>query len=79
MDYLIWNVVHVLAYKRLHHEYATHSAVSKMPRGQPEVRKCPTLGTGNIRKCPAVAGGGGGGGGMGTAGIDWCITKSETF
>ena len=33
-----------------------------MPGGQPEVRKCPTPGTGNIRKCPGVAWGGGGGG-----------------
>ena len=32
----------------------------QMPGGQPDVRKCPTLGTGNIRKCPAVARGGGG-------------------
>ena len=40
----------------------------QMPGGQPEVRKCPTPGTGNIRKCPGVVRGGGGG--MGTAGID---------
>ena len=32
----------------------------QMLRDQPEVRKCPTLGTGNIRKCPTVARGGGG-------------------
>ena len=31
-----------------------------MPGGQPEVRKCPTPGTGNIRKCPGVARGGDG-------------------
>ncbi len=43
----------------------------QMPGGQPKVRKCPTLGTGNIRKCNAVARGGGG---VGTAGIDGCIT-----
>ena len=30
----------------------------QMPGRQPEVRKCPTPGTGNIRKCPGVARGG---------------------
>ena len=35
----------------------------QMPGGQPEVRKCPTLGADNIRECPAVARGEGGGGG----------------
>ena len=72
MDYLICNVVHVLAYKRLHHEYVTHSTVSKprvkCPGVNPRYANAPPLGTGNIRKCPAVARGGGGG--MGTAGID---------
>ena len=60
--------VHVLAYKRLHHEYATHSTVSKprvkCPGVDPRYANAPPSGLVTIRNAPlrpAVAPGGGGG------------------
>ena len=64
MDLLICNVVRVLTYKRLHHEYATHSTVSK-PRVKclgvdPRYANAPPSELATLGNAPRLPGGGGG-------------------
>ena len=65
---LICNIVHVLAYKCLHHKYATHSTVSKprvkCPGVNPRYANAPPPGRATLGNAPGLPGG------MGTAGID---------